>query len=144
MTIFLDTSVFVAFANTRDAKHEEARDIVDGLLEGRWGRGITSDFVLDETVTVTLARTRHVETAILVGETILGTGPAGRIVDLAYVSPRTFLRTWALFRRFAARGLSFTDCTSLELMRILGIEQIASFDRDFDGVVSRRSHGGSA
>ncbi len=144
MSIFLDTGVFVAFANTRDAKHEEALDIVDGLLEGRWGRGVTSDFVFDEAVTVTFARTRHVETAVLVGETILGTSPAGRIVNLAFVSPRTFLRTWALFRRLAARGLSFTDCTSLELIRALGIEQIASFDRGFDGIVPRRSDGVSA
>jgi predicted nucleic acid-binding protein len=35
--------------------------------------------------------------------------------------------------------MSFTDCTSLALMEMRGIEGIASFDSGFDGLVKRIS-----
>jgi len=54
------------------------------------------------------------------------------------VTSQIFLRSWALFRRFISKGLSFTDCTSVELMRRLRMSDIASFDSDFDGIVTRR------
>lgn len=98
-----------------------------------------SDFVFDEAVTLALARTRQPGVANQVGELVLGTGPMGRIMGLAYVTPRQFLRAWAAFGRLAPRGLSFTDCTSVGIMQSLAIPEIASFDSDFDGLVSRRS-----
>lgn len=139
MSIFLDTGILAAFSNTRDPRHAQAVRIVDAARHGRWGETITSDYVLDETVTLVLARTRRPEAAVRIGRLILGTGPEGRVMALAYVSPRVFLRAWVLFTRLAARGLSFTDCTSVELMRSLHIDEIASFDRDFDGLVRRRA-----
>lgn len=142
MSLFLDTGVIVAFLNERDALHGTALDVLEKAVRGEWGRVVTSDFVFDESVTLTLARTRSPEAAIRVGELILGTGPEGRFVDLAYVSPRAFLRAWVLFSRFASRGLSFTDCTSVELVRALEIDAIASFDSDFDGLIPRRSTAG--
>ena len=139
MSLFLDTGVIVAFANTRDPKHPEALRILDAARRGEWGQVVTSDYVFDETVTLIMARTHRPDAAVRVGEFILGTGPGGRVADLAYVSPRVFLRSWALFSRLAARGLSFTDCTSVELVRSLGLDEIASFDGDFDGIVPRRT-----
>jgi len=139
VSLFLDTGILVAFLNPLDARHRTARALLDKAMRGEWGRVVTSDFVFDESVTLALARTRRPEAAVRMGDLILGTGPGGRFVDLAYVSPRAFLRAWALFTRLATRGLSFTDCTSLELMRSLDIDAIASFDSDFDGLVPRRS-----
>lgn len=139
MSIFLDTGVLVAYHNRRDANHAAAKEIVEAAAQGHWGPAYTSDFVFDEAVTLALARTRRPDVASRVGDLVLGTGPHGRIMGLAYVTPRLFLRAWAAFRRLAARGLSFTDCTSLALMKSLGIPEIASFDSDFDGLVSRRS-----
>jgi len=138
MSIFVDTGLFVAFENSADPRHEAARRLLRAVASGRFGNAFTSDFIMDEAVTLALARTRRTEIAVNVGSLILGTGPLGRIAGLAYVSPRVFLRSWSRFGRLAARGLSFTDCTSLELMRTMGIAEIASFDGDFDGLAVRR------
>ena len=138
MSLFVDTGVLVAFENPRDPSHAAAVHILDSAMRGVFGRLLTSDYVLDEAVTVALARTRKPSLAIRIGNLILGAGPTGRIMGLVYVSPRHFLRAWALFSRLAGRGLSFTDCTSIELVRSMRIDEIASFDRDFDGLVARR------
>jgi len=138
MSVFVDTGVFVAFENTSDSHHEAARDLVKAAAARRFGDVFTSDYVLDEAVTLALARTRRVDAAVSVGNLILGTGPLGRFAGLAYVSPRVFLRSWSRFGRLASRGLSFTDCTSLEIVRTMGINEVMSFDRDFDGLAVRR------
>lgn len=39
----------------------------------------------------------------------------------------------------AERGLSFTDCTSIMLIKSRGIDNIMSFDGDFGGLVPRIS-----
>lgn len=94
---------------------------------------------MGKVLTLALVRTRRADAAIRVGEVILGLGPGGRFVDLAYLTPQGFLRAWNLFRRCAARGLSFTDCASVEFIRSLRLDGIASFDQRFDGLVPRRS-----
>lgn len=138
MSLFLDTGVLVAVANTRDGMHDEAVGILDAARRGTFGPVITSDYVFDEAVTLALARSHRAEPAIRLGELVLGTGAEARFINLAYVSAQVFLRSWVLFRRLAARGLSFTDCTTVELTRSLRLDEVASFDADFDGLVSRR------
>lgn len=139
MSIFLDTGVFVAFENPRDPNHRGAIGLIEAAAEGAWSEVFTSDYVLDEAVTTALRRTRRLDAALRVGRLILGTGPLGRITGLVYVSPEVFLRSWQRFVRLARRSLSFTDCTILELMKSLRVDEIASFDADFDGFVIRRS-----
>ena len=138
MSLFLDTGVIVAAVNLRDANHRPASMLLRGAASGRFGEVITSDYVFDEAVTLAFVRTRRADLAIRVGELILGTGAPGRLMGMAYVSPRMFLRAWARFQRLASRGLSFTDCTSLEIIESMAIDEIASFDRDFDGLIARR------
>lgn len=140
MSIFLDTGVFIAFENPRDTNHRAAIGLIEAAAEGAWGEVFTSDYVFDEAVTAALRRTRRSDAALRVGRLILGTGPLGRLTGLVYVSPEVFLRSWQRFLRLMNRGLSFTDCTSLELMRSLRVDEIASFDADFDGFVVRRSN----
>jgi uncharacterized protein len=140
VSIFLDTGVFVAFENPRDTNHRAAMGLVEAAAEGAWGEVFTSDYVFDEAVTTALQRTRRPDAALRVGRLILGTGPLGRLTGLVYVSPELFLRSWQQFVRLIERGLSFTDCTTLELMRSLRVGEIASFDADFDGFVVRRSN----
>jgi len=55
------------------------------------------------------------------------------------VDSEAFKEGWRLFPNYAGRGLSFTDCTSVALMRLRGIESLLSFDMGFDGIVQRIS-----
>lgn len=138
MGVFLDTGVFVAFHNTRDVNHARARELVEALVEGGFGTAYTSDYVFDEAVTVALVRTGSPENALAVGRMILGAVTAPFLVILR-VGDDAFREAWSLFARHAGRGLSFTDCTSIALMRTRGIESMVSFDADFDGIVPRIS-----
>jgi len=138
MRVFVDTGVFVAFHNTRDTNHSRALELVRSIVDGELGTAYTSDYVFDEAVTTALVRTRRPENALAVGRMILGELTAPFIAILR-LDDEAFKEAWRLFPQYAGRGLSFTDCSSLTLMRTAGIESIASFDADFDGIVSRIS-----
>jgi len=138
MGVFLDTGVFVAFHNIRDANHNRALELMRKVVDGELGTAYTSDYIFDEAVTVALIRTRRPENAMAVGRMILGeiTSP---FLAILRVGDDAFKDAWKLFPRYAERRLSFTDCTSIALMRRRGIESIVSFDTDFDGIVPRIS-----
>ena len=138
MTVFLDTGIFVAFHNTRDANHTRALELIRTLVEGEFGTAYTSDYVFDEAVTVALVRTGRPENAMAVGRMILGEITAPLLASLR-VGEDDFKEAWRLFSQHADRGLSFTDCTSIALLRTRRIESIISFDTDFDGIVPRIS-----
>lgn len=138
MSVFVDSGVFVAFHNTRDANHGRATELVREIVAGRLGSAYTSDYVFDEAVTVALVRTRKPEIAVTVGRMILGELTTPSLVVLR-VDDEAFKEAWKLFPQYARRGLSFTDCTSVALMRMRGIESLVSFDTGFDGIAPRIS-----
>lgn len=136
MSIFLDTGIFVAFHNRKDENHDRARTIINEVVNGKFGVAYTSDYVFDEAVTVALARTRRSDAAIAVGKMILGelTKPFTIILK---VDNDVFEKSWKIFTDYSRQGLSFTDCTSLTLIRSRNIERIASFDAMFEGSAQR-------
>ena len=136
MTVFIDTGVFVAFHNTRDANHREALGLMRRILELELGAAYTSDYVFDEAVTVALIRTGRPENALAVGQMILGEKMAP-FLSFLKVGDEEFNEAWELFPKYVERGLSFTDCTSMALMKSRQIQTIASFDTDFDGIIPR-------
>ncbi len=138
MGVFLDTGVFIAFHNTRDTNHNRALELIRDIVNGELGTAYTSDYIFDEAITVALVRTRKPENAIAVGKMILGelTTP---FLAILRVGDEEFKEAWRIFPRYTGRRLSFTDCTSIALMRARGIENIVSFDTDFDGIVPRIS-----
>jgi len=136
LTCFVDTGILVAFHNRRDVNHERAREIIQEILEGQHGVAYTSDYIFDEAVTVAQFRTKDLRIAKSVGELILGeeTHP---FLNIRRVTERGFIESWDLFKNLSDKELSFTDCTSITLIRDLGIEKIISFDSNFDGIISR-------
>ncbi|MCW4050813.1 MAG: PIN domain-containing protein [Candidatus Bathyarchaeota archaeon] len=136
MAVFIDTGIFVAFHNTRDKNHKRAVEIIKTIASGQHGAAYTSDYVFHEAVTVTLTRTRRHEVAVRLGEMLLGIGIQPFVVILN-VDEGAFRASWHLFTTLTDRGLSFTDCTTLALLKAHDIEYLASFDTDFDGLVPR-------
>jgi len=132
LSIFIDTSVFVAERNEADKDHRRGRELMRRILQAEFGTIYTSDYVVDEAITTALARTRKIEIAIDIGEFILN---SPRIRKLR-VSEDVFDAAWGRFKSLG-KPMSFTDCTSLALMEKGGIGRIASFDSGFDGLVER-------
>jgi len=133
MALFIDTGIFVAAGNIADKNYERAKELLEKALRGEFGTAYTSDYVIDEAITATLARTKKLKLAIDVGEYILS---SPRIKKL-WVTEEVFDAAWERFKSLGERPMSFTDCTSLVLMEKHGIGRIASFDSGFDGLVPR-------
>jgi predicted nucleic acid-binding protein len=139
LTVFIDTGIFVAYFNKKDENHERALVIMKEVVEVKYGLVFTSDYVFDETVTTILSRTKEVSYAIKAGVFILGEIKGiPKFINLIRINNKLFDMTWESFKKekFKKR-LSFTDHSSIITIKHYNIDYIASFDSDFDGIVSR-------
>ena len=126
MTILIDASVFCAYANSNDVHHKNAKIIIQEIITEKYGSGITTDYIFDETVTVANRRANK-ETAIRVGKYLLNSE-----ILIAKIDHFIFEKAWELFQN--TKELSFTDCTNIAFMQIFGIKKIATFDKGFDNL----------
>lgn len=90
------------------------------------GRLATSNFILDETISLCLYRMGH-DTARRVGAVLVDSDT----VDLIRVTPYDEQAARELFCRRTDQRYSFTDCTSFELMRRLRLPTILALDEGF-------------
>ena len=137
MTVVVDTSVLVAAFNERDEKHAQALALVDQLRRGEHGEAFTTDFILDEVVTVLLARTGRHAAAVRALDFIVPADPGTAWIALELVGEEAFFRALEMFRRSGRRALSFTDWTTVTVVRDGRADAVVSFDGDFDGIAAR-------
>jgi predicted nucleic acid-binding protein len=121
--VFVDTSGFVALADRRDEHHGEAKRLLRRLSARRIAL-VTSTDVLDEVVTLIRVRVGH-PAAVTIGQRLL----ASQWCRLVEVDETIRRAGWDLFVRFADQEFSFTDCTSLALMRSMHLSEAFTFDR---------------
>ena len=125
--IFVDTSAFYALEVESDANHEIARGFLRKLREGKYGTLLTTDYVLDETLT--LLRLRHgVRAALEFLEKVRNS----KSVRVVWVDETVFEKALEYFERDEERRWSFTDCTSFAVMELLGVEHAFAFNEDFE------------
>lgn len=127
---FLDTTVLVGGADARDARHGDGRAILRELAAGKLGTALVSDFVVDEAVTI-LGSRRGVgaEAAVAVLRSFLGS-PRVRCL---FVDAAALEETFDAYRRYRG-ALSFTDASTVVLMRRAGCGTLYSHDCGFDRV----------
>ncbi|MCZ7357778.1 MAG: PIN domain-containing protein [Candidatus Methanoperedens sp.] len=139
MSIFIDAGIYIAYVNEKDKLHSEASDLIDGIMENKHGAAFTSNAVFDEVVTFLLYKTGDVRNASRARDLILGDKEKGmpQFMNLLFVDKEVLNKGWNIFVKYANKKLSFTDCTTIELMNSRDIEHLASFDGGFDGIVAR-------
>ena len=139
MSIFIDSGVFIAYINKRDENHNPSSRIIGDSMENKYGAVFTSDMVFDETVTFILYKTGDINKAISIRDLILGNEEKDipRFINLFFVDGELLEKGWDAFVKYADKRLSFTDCSTIELMRNKNIKYLASFDGGFDGIVTR-------
>jgi hypothetical protein len=123
--VFVDTGGWMACADRADPAHAACTTARDATLEA--GRIlITTDFVVDETLTLIRFR--------------LGLAAANawwRQIDGSTrlrwerVENDRFERSWNLFFQYRDKDLSFTDCTSIAVMRELKLTTVMTTDGHF-------------
>jgi uncharacterized protein len=119
---FVDTGAWFASVVPSDPDHPAAA----AWLAADRGPLLTTDYVIDETLTLLLARGQKAR-AVTWGEAVFG----GELTAVHYLSPAELRAAFDLFRRFTDKGWSFTDCTSKVVLDSLGLTRAFSFDQHF-------------
>jgi predicted nucleic acid-binding protein len=137
MSVFVDTGVFYAHHGADADRHEATLAAMDGILDGTYGQPYTSDYVFDETVTLTRVRTGSFDAADTVARRILGEGSYPEVFEMLQTGSDDFRDALETFRRYNDHQLSFTDAMTVSLCKKRGIDAVLSFDSGFDGIYDR-------
>jgi predicted nucleic acid-binding protein len=120
--IFVDTGAWYAYINARDPDHLRVKEVLQTFT----GQLITSTYIFDEIVTLTLSRLGH-HSAVKVGNTLLNPNA----VYLVRVTASDEKAAWDLFNQRPDKDYSFTDCTSFVLMERLKLTKALAVDAHF-------------
>jgi predicted nucleic acid-binding protein len=120
--IFVDTGAWFAAAVPSDPEHAAASRWLAGNVETL----LTTDYVVDETLTLLRARGEGTR-ALLLGEAFFG----ARLAEVYRLTEADIASAWEVFRRFDDKGWSFTDCTSEVVIERHNVRQAFAFDQHF-------------
>lgn len=137
MTVFVDTGVLYADHDRDATRHETAATALEALYDGEFGTPYVSDYVYDEVVTLTARRTGSIAAGAQLGKRIRGVDDYPAAFELCNVSSAIFSDAIDIFETYDDQQLSFTDATTVALIRHHDFDQVLSFDDDFDGLVPR-------
>lgn len=120
--IFVDTGAWFAMAVPSDQDHNAVTQCFSQTTELL----LTTDYVVDETLTLLRAR-GYVQRALTLGAEFF----SGSIAELYYLDDADVRVDWEIFRQYDDKKWSFTDCASKAIMEQLGITQAISLDHHF-------------
>jgi predicted nucleic acid-binding protein len=120
--LFVDSSAWYAFFALHDLNHARVRAHLHRPSE----RLLTTDYCIDETLTLLMAR-GEVHRALEAGHALFHEN----IATIEYLKPNQVQRAWLLFQQRAAAGWSFTDCTSKIVIDDLGTAMAVALDDHF-------------
>ena len=128
----MDTWGWLALGHRKDPFHNEVKSYYQSLRsEGH--HIVTSDYVLDETITLVFKR-EHYKEGLKFMEGIFQAAETGNII-VEKVTADRFGAAWRLRKRFHDKPLiSFTDLVSMAIMRERKIPRIITHDDHFTHV----------
>lgn len=122
----MDTSAWYALEVEDDKHHAEAKRFLRRLASNEYGVSITTDYVLDETLTLL-----RIRTGLDVASAFVDKLKRSRSVKIFWVGEEMFESAVRTFRDSHGKSWSFTDCTSFALMKELSIPAAYAFDEHF-------------
>jgi predicted nucleic acid-binding protein len=123
--VFVDTSGFYALLVKDDDQHLAAAKVLRDAEKGR-GRFVTTDYVLDETVTLLIARKHPSLVGLLLSATL-----HSRACRVEWTDPERFSQTADFALKRLDQRWSFTDCLSFVVMKQLRLRDALTKDRHF-------------
>lgn len=126
--IFVDTGAWYAGEVEDDTNHSAATSFLKELASSKYGSLVTTDYVLDETLTLLRMR-RGVDVACRFLEKIKG----AKSLRVIWIGKDIHEKAAQRFCKADERQVwSFTDATSFAVMEELSIRNVYSFDSDFE------------
>jgi uncharacterized protein len=120
--ILVDTSAWYALASSRDTNHVLANRYLRSIRE----RLVTTDYIIDETLTLFRSRGEKLH-SLEFGRKVI----VGKFAEILTINDQDFQRAWAIFQQYDDKGWSFTDCTSFAVMERKAIPRAFAFDDHF-------------
>ncbi len=136
-TVFVDSSAWLALVVQRDTYHSAARAYYRSMVTK--ARLVTSTYVVGESVTFLTYRNWRRQ-AIELYEMIQAASRTN-LLKLEWIAPDVQEEAWRIYQQYDDQVFSFCDCTSFALCRFRDVDEVFSFDRDFDIVGLQRRPG---
>jgi len=123
--VFMDSAGFLALWDAGDEHHAPAIALQVELARKR-RRFLTTEYVVDETITLLLRRHSHAAAA-----DFLETTERSEALGLEWIGPERFRAAGRLFRKHGDKEWSFTDCVSFAVMHELRVRDAFTTDHHF-------------
>ena len=120
--IFVDTGAWFASVVPSDRDHAAATRWLSQNTQPL----LTTDYIIDETLTLLKARGQTFR-AMIIGEQFF----RGTLATIYYLTEADILLGWQTFRQFSDKEWSFTDCTSKVVIDKLHLQHAFAFDHHF-------------
>lgn len=120
--VLVDTSAYYALFDSTDKNHNKA---ITFLKTNIYPLATTS-LVVIETLNLVNARLGH-DQAVKIGETLYDND----LTTVFSIAPDDEKKAWQIFRKYADKQFSMTDCTTFALMERLKIKKAFAFDMHF-------------
>ena len=120
--VFVDTSAWFAAVIPSDPNHPHATNWLAANSEVL----ITTDYIIDETLTLLRARGER-QRAKLLGNKFF----EASIAEVYFLTEEDIRQAWAIFEQYDDKGWSFTDCSSKVVIDEMNISQAFAFDHHF-------------
>lgn len=127
MTYFIDSGVWIAAYNNKDLHYNAGKKIITALTNNQLEIVIISDQIFNEVVTFLRKKFGYDASNKAAEGMINSPHVATRIID-----DNTFNSAFHIFQLY--ERLSFTDASTVVIMKNEGIRFLFSFDSDFDGI----------
>ena len=133
--IFIDSGFLYSYMNDKDKNHNNTLPIMKSALAGEYGKIIISNYITNETLTLARVRTGNCQCSKDIQQ-LIKTKKGKMKIFFEVILDKTLIESSELFfERYCEKGLSFTDCSILAVMKSLQIDYLASFDGGYKGLV---------
>ncbi|MFW5720166.1 MAG: type II toxin-antitoxin system VapC family toxin [Candidatus Dojkabacteria bacterium] len=118
--LFADSNFFISLTNTDDSTHLPAMEIFKSI--GGFEELSITNFIFSEVITVVSQKVGKSE-AMELGEDIK------KKVSIIYLDEDIMNLAWSVFKSDKSKNLSFTDATSLAIIKLMGFKKFLTFDK---------------
>ena len=128
MLVFVDSSALKANYDAGDNLHDKATGLMRKIAarETEVSSFVTTDYVLDEAVTLTRFAHSHGKAVELAEATL-----ESKFVKIVYSDQELFSEGMRIFKQHSDKEWSLTDCVSFATMKKYGMRTAFTFDAHF-------------
>jgi predicted nucleic acid-binding protein len=127
MSNLIDSGVWIAAFNKKDAHHVQGKTIISALTDGKLANVLITDYIFNEVVTYTRKKLGS-EVSLKIATALLDSSH----LKIIMVEESVFMSSFHIFQKYDL--LSFTDANIVVVMKNLKIKHLFSFDSGFDSV----------